>query len=360
MRLTWLLPVAALLAAGCGGTGSDTLPPSPRLASGAPLPAECAARTPRKQATVTFVANGHAWALEPGTRRLTCLFPAANAGPFEWGPRADRALLAHLEVRSFGSGPSRAPGNVDPTAASWGRPVGKSIVFVGNDGRSLLKTHPTGGGFVDVTPVRGARYEQVVYHPSGLAFAFVLERAGHKSIWISSNVGKDPKQLVHGRIHTDFEALAFADAGTSLYFAAQHMDGHVDVHVLRLGESSAAVAWSGKRGEHVSDLLPGWRGLALTVGSSCEFRRAVVTTTHAEGVDALPGRPSRAIGWLDDSHVLVAAGGCGRRVDLYSIDSVKLGKRLLVRSVGAAAVRRAEPLPAPPPPRTSLAGAAVA
>ena len=292
--------------------------------------------------------------------RLTCLFPAANAGPFEWGPRADRALLARLEVKSLGSGPSRAPGMVNPTEASWGRPVGKSIVFVGDNGRKLLKAHPAGGGFVDVTPVPGARYERVVYHPSGLAFAFVLKRGGHESVWISSNVGKEPKQLVHGRFHTGFESLAFGDAGTSLYFAARHMDGHVDIHILRLGESSAPVVWSGKRGEHVSDVLPGWRGIAFTVGRSCAFNRAVVTATHAEGVDALPGRRSRAIGWLDDVHLLVAAGGCGRPVDLYSIDSVTLHKRLLVRSVGAAAVRRAEPLPPPPAPRTSLAGASVA
>lgn len=332
----------------------------PQLASGAPLPPGCAASTPRARATVTFVAGGRAWALEPGTMRLTCLFRTSDPGPFEWGPRADRALLAGLEVKSLGSGPTRAPGTVDPTTASWGRPVGKSIVFVGRNGLALLKANPSGGGFLDVTPVRGARYEQVVYHPSGLAFAFVLRRGGHESIWISSNVGKEPRQLVHGRFHTDFEALAFGDAGTSLYFAAQHTDGHVDVHVLRLGESSAPVEWTGKRGEHVSDVLPGWRGLAVTVGSSCESRRAVVTATRPEGVDALPGHPSRAIGWLDDKHLLVAAGGCGRPLDLYSVDSRTLGKRLLVRSIGAAAVRRAEPLPPPPPPRTSRARSSVA
>lgn len=332
----------------------------PQLASGTPLPAECVAQTPRARATVTFVAGGRAWALEPGTMRLTCLFPASHPGPFAWGPRADRALLARLEVRSIGAGPARAPGAVDATAASWGRPVGKSIVFVGRNGRALLKAHPAGGGFLDVTPVPGARYEQVVYHPSGLAFAFVLRRGGHESIWISSNVGKQPRQLVHGRFHTDFEALAFGDAGTSLYFAARHMDGHVDVHVLTLGESRAPAVWTGGRGEHVSDLLPGWGGLALTVGRSCKARRAVVNATTRGGVEALPGRPSRAIGWLDDVHLLVAAGGCGRPLDLYSVDSETLRTRLLVRSAVAAAVRRAEALPPPPPPRTSRARSSVA
>jgi hypothetical protein len=229
-------------------------------------------------------------------------------------------------------------------------------VFVSRDGQALLKAHPAGGAFLDVTPVRRARYERVVYHPSGLAFAFILRRGGLESIWISSNTGKNPEQLVHGRFHTGFEALAFGDAGSSLYFAAQHADKHVDVHVLPLtGATSAPVVWRGETGEHVSDVLPGWAGLALTVGHSCASRRAVVATSNRKGAEALPGhRPSRAVGWISDLDLLVAAGGCGRPLDLYVVHSRSLRARLLVRNVEAASVRRAEPLP--PPPLQRVAG----
>jgi hypothetical protein len=314
-------------------------------------------------ATVTFVANGLAWALEPRSGRLACLFSAADPGPFAWGPRGDRALLARLQVKAVADAPTRPPTRVSPIASSWGRPIGKSIVFVGRGGRALLKAHPAGGGFTDVTPVRRARYKLVVYHPSGLAFAFALRRGGRESVWISSNVGTSPRQLVHGRLHTAFDALAFGKAGQALYFAGRHANGDVHVHSLELvGGTSAPVVWSGARGERVWDLFPGLRSdlpaaeLALTAGSSCESRHAVVVTAHhRRGAEAPPDdRPSRAVGWLDAEHLLVAAGGCGRKLDLYSVSKESLTARALVRGVDTASVRRAEPSPPPPLPREVL------
>jgi hypothetical protein len=350
---------------GCSLRDHDAEPVGPELASGRGLPARCATREVRPAATVTFVANGLAWALEPRSGRLTCLFSVGDPGPFAWGPRGDRALLARLEVKALGGAPRRPPTQLDPPASSWGRPIGKSIVFVGRGGRALLKAHPAGGGFTDVTPVRKARYKLVAYHPSGLAFAFVLRRSGRESVWISSNVGKTPRRLVHGRQHTGFDALAFGRAGTSLSFAARHADGHVDVHSLELvGANSAPVGWSGEPGERVSDLVPGLRAdlpsaeLAFTVGRSCESWRAVVVTArHRRGADALPDdRPTRALGWLDAGHVLVAAGGCGQKLDLFSLSKESLEARPLVRGVDAASVRRAEPSPPPPLPSAVLGG----
>ncbi len=256
-------------------------------------------------------------------------------------------------MKGLGDAPSRPPGRVDPSASSWGRPIGKSIVFVGNGGRALLKAHPDGGGFTDATPIRGATYEQVDYHPSGLAFAFVLRRNGRASIWISSNVGKTPRQFVHGRLHTGFDAITFADGGSQLYFAARHVDRRVDVHRLQLvGATSAPVVWRGGPEERVTDLVdaPGGPDLAFTAGRSCESRYAVVVSARQpKGAELMPdeGR-SRAVGWLDRKHVLVATGGCGQKLDLYSVESSTLEARLLVRGVAAASVRRAEQLPPPP------------
>ena len=344
---------ALLLCAGCGG-GESTA--GPRLASGEPLPAKCVRAAVGRSATVTFVAAGKAWALNPATGRVACLFTAPHPGPFEWGPRADRALLARLEVKPLGDAPRRAASRVDPAAVSWGRPTGKSIVFVSADARRLLKAHPGSTAFEDVTPLRNAEYTRVTYHPSGLAFAFIVRLNGRESIWISSNVGERPQQLVHGRFHTGFEALAFADAGQTLVFAARHRDGHVDVHTLQLvGANSAPVAWRGEPGQRVTTVLPGWAGLALTVsGSSCSSSRAVLVTTSRSGKPALrDDRPSRAVGWLDDRHLLVAAGGCGEPLDLYSVHEATRHATLLVTGVDAASVRRPEPLP---PPELPLLG----
>jgi hypothetical protein len=357
--------IAAVLAtAGCS-FGAEQSPSRPELASGKALPAKCTVADVRPAATVAFVANGRAWALEPRGGRLSCLFSARHPGPFAWGPRGDRALLARLEVKGFGAAPTRPPGKVDPAASSWGRPIGKSIVFVGRGGRALLKAHPAGGGFTDVTPVKGVHYERVVYHPSGLAFAFVLKQGKHESVWMSSNVGATPRKLVHGRLHTGFDAIAFGEDGAVLYFAAQHVDRRVDVHVLPLvagGAPSAPVVWRGGPEERVTDLFAG-RGadLALTVGRSCESSRAVLVTNRRRGgSDLLPDhRRSRALGWLDDRHVLVASGSCGEKLDLYSVRTASLEARLLVRGVDAASVRRPEPLPPPPlPPVLGAKGSA--
>jgi hypothetical protein len=339
---------------GCSVGGKTSSPSAPELASGKRLPAVCVVRAVRPNAAVAFVANGHAWALEPKSGSLACLFRVRRPGPFAWGPRGDRALLARLEVKGLAGAPHRPPTGIDPRVESWGRPIGKSIVFVGRGGRALLKAHPAGGGFLDVTPIRGVRYERVVYHPSGLAFAFVIRRGKHASVWISTNVGKQPRKLVHGRLHTGFEALAFMRDGSTLYFAARHSDGHVDVHLLPIvGATEAPVVWSGKPGEHVSNLFPGaGTNVAFTVGQSCATSRAVVVTGgRPKGADALPGRrPSRALGWIDDRHLLVATGGCGAPFDLYSVSTVSLRSRLLVRGVATASVRRPEQLPPPPLP----------
>jgi hypothetical protein len=353
--------VAAVLVLAACSVGDEQASTHAELASGKTLPAGCATRSVSADATTSFVAEGRAWALDPRTGHLTCLFAVRDAGPFAWGPRGDRALLAHLEVKGLGDAPTRPPGRVDPVASSWGRPIGKSIVFVGNGGRALLKAHPAGGGFTDVTPIPGATYERVAYHPSGLAFAFVLRRAGRASIWISSNVGKTPRQFVHGRLHTGFDAITFADGGTQLYFAARHVDSRVDVHRLQLvGATSAPVVWRGGPEERVTDLVnaPGGPDLAFTAGRSCESRYAVaVTAAHPKGAELMPDEDrSRAIGWLDRKHVLVATGGCGDKLDLYSVAAASLEARLLVRGVDAASVRRAEQYP-PPPLIPSILGA---
>jgi len=348
-----LAVAAVLLSSGCSlGRDEDAGPAPPQLASGRPLPARCVPREPASRAVVTFVARGEAWALRPGAGRVTCLFGARRPGPFTWGPRGDRALLARLEVRGLRGAPHRAPTRVAPDASSWGRPIGKSIVFVGRGGHALLKAHPAGGGFSEITPVRGAEYERVVYHPSGLALAFVLRQHGRASIWLSTNRGQKPRKFVHGRLHTAFDALAFDRGGMTLYFAAEHVDHRVDVHSLALvGATSAPVVWRGGPEEHVTDLIPGRDAdLALTTGRSCETRSAIaLTARHRRGAVLLPhSGPTRAVGWIDDRHVLVAAGGCGAKLDLYSIDARSLRSQLLVRSVDAAAVRRPETYPPPP------------
>jgi hypothetical protein len=102
----------------------------------------------------------------------------------------------------------------------------------------------------------------------------------------------------------------------------------------------------------VTDLVdaPGGPDLAFTSGRSCKSRYAVViSASHPKGAELMPDEQrSRAVGWLDRKHVLVATGGCDDKLDLYSVDAASLDTRLLVRGVDVASVRRAELFPPPP------------
>ena len=369
-RSALLLVVAAV--AGCGGEGSgESGPPPPvkdtraRLTSGKPLPSECVAAPARKAQVAAFAAEGKAWALSLAGEKLTCLFPVQDPGPFTWGPRGDRVLLDGLRIEGLGAAPRRTADDVHPVSSSWGRPVGKAVVFVPPGGKRLLKARPGRSDYEDVTPLRNARYLEVVYHPSGLAFGIVLERKGREELWLSSNTGEKPVRLVHGRLHTSFGAVAFTVDGRAIVFAAQHADNTVHVHRIELEQpDSAGTLWAGEPGVLVHDVAPAWDtgSVALTIGKTCAERRAVyVDGDSPNGRPLLPDeeRPTRVVGWARNDTLLVAAGGCGGREDLFS---VRLGGRTtrLVSGVDAAAVRRPEPLPPPPLPTRGQVGSGFA
>ena len=319
------------------------------LASGAALPA-CAPAAPGAAATVTFVAAGNAWALDPGGSNLTCLFAVADSGPFSWGPLGDRALLAGLEVKGVGDGPSLAPTGEAYATIAWSRPTGKSIVYAPGAGTTLEKVHLDGTANQDVTPLPGSTYLSVAYHPSGEAFAFVVDQNGVDSIWISSNVGKTPGRLVFTEEGTQFGAIRFEADGKHLLYAAQHDDNHADLHRIDVTDpTKAPIAWSGPVGPMILDIQPGLETgtAAWTAGTSCKDSVAMAQSP-AGTVTAIPdaGGPTRAVGWLGATQLLVATGGCGARLDLSVVD-VSIGSiALLVSGVDAAAVRT--PVPTPP------------
>ena len=62
---------------------------------------------------MAFVADGRAWALDPDTGDLACLFDVEDAGPFAWGPQGDRVLLGGFEVRGVGDARREPPGDRD-------------------------------------------------------------------------------------------------------------------------------------------------------------------------------------------------------------------------------------------------------
>lgn len=327
------------------------------LADGTALPDGCAGTSDPAE-IVAFVADGRAWALDPKTTELDCLFEADDPGPFAWGPQGDRVMLGGLEIRGLTHDAPDLPAiDAAPSAFDWGHPIGLAIVFAQNG--EPRKRFIDDGHVERLSTLPPGTYLEIAYHPSGLALAFVLETGGEQSIWISTNEGQDPRRLVFSEHGTKFTSIAFSPDGQKLWWVAEHGGGYFELHWMDLADRSGfASGWRGEAGLHAEDLLLAPTGALKSVnaGAACEKRQALFLSGAAVS-PALPDetRPSVALGWLDSSTLLVAAGGCGDLTDLYSVDVLSQRDPVsLVLGVDVAAVRTQlenAPLDVPVPPQ---------
>ena len=349
------IPSSTPLVTASSSSPSVSASPAPSgatLASGVALSA-CVPASPTASDTVTFVASGDAWALSPSGSELTCLFPVTDPGPFEWGPLGDRVLLGGLEVKGVAGGPSLAASDKTFATVTWSRPTGTAIVYAPTANKTLEKVFVNGTAPQHVTPLPPSRYLSVTYHPSGEAYAFAVELAGSQSIWMSTNKGKTPVRLVFSTEGTKFGAMGFEADGKHLLYAAQHADNHPELHRIDVTDTTKApVAWAGPVGSTIVDIQPGLTSgtAAWTTGAASCADSIAMAQTPAGTVRALPDatRPTRAVGWLGATQLLVATGGCGEPIDLSVVDVSSGSIVPLVSGVSVAAVRT--PVPTPPAP----------
>jgi hypothetical protein len=349
-------PVPSTASSPTATTSTASPEPTTTLADGTPLPEGCSGRVRRSQ-TVAFVAGERAWSLDPATGQLACLFALDDPGPFAWGPQGDRVLLAGLGVQGVDpDAPTLPPIDAEAAAFDWGHPIGLAIVFAGEQGKPEKR-------FVDDGSVERLRslpvgaYEQVAYHPSGLALGFVLTDGEGESIWISTNEGEEPERLVFSRGSTTFTSIAFSPDGQRLWWTAEHAPGYPVVHWMDLADRSGFTdTWRGPEGTVADDLRlsPDGRLLSVNTGPNCDDRQALIVAGTTAS-PALPDedRPTEAIGWLDRSTVLVAAGGCGDTVDLFAANVFDQDAAALVFGVELGATRtmvRDVPTEVPVPP----------
>jgi len=292
---------------------------------------------------VAFVADGNAWLLDPESGDASCLFPTPAPGPFTWNPRGDRTLLEGLAIRSIDGRQLRDATSSTSPRSSWGHPIGKAVVYISPDGTSLLKVYPGTQRRDDITPVPDVHYLNVIYHPSGLALAFVVDTGDGQEIWLSSNVGEDPVKLVFAVGGTTFGALGFTSDGRTLLYAAVHGDDAPVLHALDLTDPTINQGlWHGDAGDRISGIFtqPKQYGdlIAFTVGATCGDSTAMLFR-HGEPARPLADAPSRVVGWLDARTVLVASGGCEGPSNLTAVDVVQDATIPLVDGVDIAAAR---------------------
>jgi hypothetical protein len=336
----WSLAIVFLIG-GCtsGGSNASTSPSVPAsttsptgspapvgavLADGTPLPSGCPKGATSSQ-TVAFVSAGRAWALDPSTNALSCLFAVADPGPFAWGPQGDRVLLGGFRVRGVAAdAPNLPPIGAQPVTFGWGHPNGLAVVFA--DGPGVPEKRFMDDGSVEqLSALPSGTYLQIAYHPSGLALAFVVERNGKQAIWFSTNEGDDPERLVFGVGGTRFTSIAFSPDGQRLWWIAEHAKGYPELHWMDLGDRTGFTdVWKGPDGTFAQDLqiAPGGRYESANQGTVCDARRALII----DGGSASPAMPfeegpTNALGWLDKTHLLVAAGGCANPTQLFSVDA---------------------------------------
>jgi hypothetical protein len=366
----------ALLIGACTQPSADDASPSPpasmspsdppsvvpagtRLADGTPLPDGCTGAAVATQ-TVAFVADGRAWALDHVTGDLSCLFPVENAGPFAWGPQGDRVLLGDFEIRGVSAGAPHLPA-VDTSigAFDWGHPIGLAVAFADRKGNPRKRLVDEGGRLIRLVSLPPGEYLEVAYHPSGLALAFVIDDEEGQSIWLSTNEGEDPQRLVFSEVGTKFTSIAFTPNGRALWWTADHRQGYTEMHWMNLNDRSGfGTGWRGPIPSNSDNLrlATGGRFKSVDEGMGCGDRQALIVEGDST-VPALPGEtlPTTALGWLDRTTLLVAAGGCDEPQDLYAVDATGEDEpALVVLGVEQAAPRTQvtdppETVPAPSP-----------
>ena len=358
LRATTARVIAGALVALAACTGSSSQAPSPStagssssspstiiatLANGDVLPEGCPTGADVRAHTVAFVAGGNAWVLDPESGDATCLFPVPAPGPFTWNPRGDRALLSGLEIASVDGRQVRAGTSSSIATSSWGHPIGKAVVYISPSGTRLRKIYPGTQRRDDITPIAHVHYLNVIYHPSGLALAFVIDTGEGQEIWLSSNLGEEPTRLVFAVGGNTFGALAFTADGGRLVYSAVHADHAPVLHALDLRNPTINQGWwHGDPGDRISAIFTQPRRdgqlIALTVGAECEDSRAMLFH-RGDPPQPLAEAPSRIVGWLDGRTVLVATEGCTGPSNLVAVDVTQQATVPLVTGVDIAAAR---------------------
>ena len=330
-----------------------------RLPDGTPLPDGCTGGAGASQ-TVAFVADGRAWAIDPDDGDLACLFPVENAGPFAWGPQGDRVLLNGFEIRGLGGDAPDLPAiDASISAFDWGHPLGLAVVFA--DAKGIPRKRFVDDGHL----IRLMSLPRGQVSPGGLSPEW--SRAGVRG---GDDRGAGDLAVDQRRRRIRSASSSPSAGPSSPRSRSRRTDGPCggrpstkraipELHFMKLEDPDRirdrmararrgpwrAVFGSPRRDPPGGDRGRGMRGAHGSVLDRGETRTAIPDET----------RPTEALGWLDRTTLLVAAGGCGEPLDLFAVDGPGLdapAALVLDVEIGAPRTQVANPpgtVPAPSP-----------
>ena len=319
-------------------------------------PADCAFGAPPIEGDyeLTFVWSGFLLATS-ATGGVRCVAPFETQDRIVWGPHADRLLVGTTRITE-----TEAFSGIVAEGATFTRPTGRNLVWV--DGGRLWKAALDGSNVRDISFL--PEHVSVAYHPAGIEIATAgIDADGLHGVWIARNDGTASQRVVTAAEATIQEVTFSGLSGFLLSFIAEHEDGISHLHELALigadglaahTEFDASIALETER--PLTGLVANtWTDeVAVTEGTCADAGGPRARLTWGgELPPLLSTMPSEAIGWLPGGGLVVAAypDGCDGRRDLWTVGSQSGPAEepvLIVRDIGAVAVRAVHADPPPP------------
>ncbi len=360
-------------------------------APGGPAAAGCAMTpAPAVNATsITFVSGGALRELTADQATAACLHalaadevvlddPGAEPRAPLWAPDGTRVLLTSarmLDANNVVHDTGYFPEN---RKVAWSMPTGTSLIAPAvRDGSLIKRVAGNAGSRLDVTFVTPT--EAAAYHPAGKHIFASGDGPEGPGLYIASNIGKQPKMIAQlteadGKI-TEIAAqlsgdwVAFIhDHGTYRHVHRLHLPDLAlsDVIVTDAPLSKLTMSSGGRlamragscdatdtasTGGHTTTVVAGEPTTANTAGNTAGTasggddantgaNASSATTTLDKG--PLAGLSTAPVGWVDDTHLLVAAraAGCTGAQDGYVVDVTNpTDVRPVLVGVDAIAVR---------------------
>ncbi|MCU1398665.1 MAG: hypothetical protein JWN62_1774 [Acidimicrobiales bacterium] len=303
------------------GTNSSVVtPPSTTPFVDVPPAGPCAFTPPVESGEVTWIQDGQLRAASDGGQQ-TCLIDQVSAtGPVSWSSDAGRVLLDPATTATAAAGVTPTGFDSSNLTVSLSAPTGTATIGIDPTTHRLMH-RGTNGSLTDISFLE--RTDEAAYYPSGKRIAAVgVDANGGYGIWLSTNVGKDPKEILSVEDpSTPVTNLSWSSDGRILRFI------HGFVHELVIDGLQLFEVGLADRQEANLVVSKVDNATAWTTGP-CDATGTVRTAGESLGNDvrSAPGSPFagspmtvQPVGWLSGSRLVIAARavGCSGPADLW-------------------------------------------